>query len=250
LARLVHQAKKRHLAVTPEVRAHDLLGRAPGWERANDLGVHESLNAQLRGDWLALADNLERAMLHCFRENVAFVHNGAYLTIPYLIHAARARGLLLADRWDEARAEVKWCLDTLPASITLPLDLVRDLEKKNKKKEAQELFEQVLEANRKLVKQHPRSAHLHNTLAWLCAACRRNLAEGRKSAEKAVELAPETPAYRDTLAEILFQQGEKNRAVALMKQCVAQDPTRKYYRLQLQRMESGDPKVDLPPQDQ
>ena len=67
---------------------------------------------------------------------------------------------------------------------------------------------------------------------------------------KAVELAPDNAGYLDTLAEIHFQRGDKDKAVALQKRVVELDPKRSYYRKQLRRLEAGDPSAERPPEDQ
>jgi tetratricopeptide (TPR) repeat protein len=87
---------------------------------------------------------------------------------------------------------------------------------------------------------------LHNSLAWLAARCRRQLALAENHAKKAVELAPDTPGYLDTLAEVQFQSGRKEAAIATMKRCIELDPDRPYYRKQLKRFEAGDPLADVP----
>ena len=62
-------------------------------------------------------------------------------------------------------------------------------------------------------------------------------------AEKAVELAPNNAGYLDTLAEVLFQHGDK--AVAAEKRAIELDPKKPYFRKQLRRLEEA----ILPPSD-
>jgi tetratricopeptide (TPR) repeat protein len=100
----------------------------------------------------------------------------------------------------------------------------------------------------KLIEQYPDSAGLHNSFAWLAGCCRRDLEQAQVFAEKAVKLEPELPGYRDTLAEVLFQRGRKDEAIAHMKRCLELEPKREYYKKQLQRFEAGDPKADVPPE--
>jgi hypothetical protein len=61
-----------------------------------------------------------------------------------------------------------------------------------------------------------------------------------------VELAPDQAGLPDTLAEVHFQHGEQDRALELMKRCRKLEPNSEYFRKQLQRIEAGDPKAELP----
>ena len=123
------------------------------------------------------------------------------------------------------------------------------LEKAGKKKEAQELYTQTLGRQEAALKDFPDSPLVLNQMAWLAACCKRDLAKAAGWAKKAVELSPKTPAYQDTLAEVLFQQGKKAEAVAAQKKAVALDPKRKYFQAQLKRLEAGDPMAPLPVED-
>src|SRR5207244_3233124 len=136
----------------------------------------------------------------------------------------------------------------MPGNVELAIRLVPALEKLGRKKEADEMYQRSLTFKAGLIKQYPESAGLLNSSAWLSACCRRDLEEAQKYAEKSVKLEPNLPGHRDTLAEVLFQRGKKDEAIAHIKKCIEQDPKRVYYRKQLERMEQGDPKADVPPE--
>ena len=78
----------------------------------------------------------------------------------------------------------------------------------------------------------------------MSACCRRNLDKALQHAEKAVELSPSTAGYLDTLAEVHFQRGDKDKAIAMQKRAVKLNPKKSYYRKQLKRLEAGDPSAD------
>ena len=59
---------------------------------------------------------------------------------------------------------------------------------------------------------------------------------------------PDATGYLDTLAEVHFQRGDKDDAIALMKRVIKLAPDNKFYPAQLRRMEAGDPKAELPEQ--
>jgi hypothetical protein len=59
-------------------------------------------------------------------------------------------------------------------------------------------------------------------------------------------LAPTSTNYFDTLAEVHFQRGDKDKAVAAERRAIELASKKSYYRKQLKRMEAGDPAVERP----
>ncbi len=55
--------------------------------------------------------------------------------------------------------------------------------------------------------------------------------------------------HLDTLAEILFQLGKKDEAVATQKKAITLSPKRVYFKKQLARIEAGDPNAPRPAED-
>jgi tetratricopeptide (TPR) repeat protein len=127
---------------------------------------------------------------------------------------------------------------------------VPELEKRGRKKEAVALFEQTLKVYEEVCRDYPRAASAHNSYAWVSACCRRNLDKALEHARKAVELNPKSAGAHDTLAEVYFQLGKKDLAVATQKKAVALEPKRAYFRKQLKRLEAGDPKAPRPAGDE
>src|SRR2546430_2635104 len=82
-----------------------------------------------------------------------------------------------------------------------------------------------------------------------CSCCGRDLDRAQEYALKAVELAPDNSGHLDTLAEVYFQRGERDKALATERRAQRLAPQRLYLRKQLARMEAGDPKAPLPPED-
>jgi tetratricopeptide (TPR) repeat protein len=197
-------------------------------------------------DYLQAADLHERSMLRCLDTSVAFLDNGAYLAVPHIIHRYRARGLALAGRLDKALLEMQRCEASLPGDGEVPIALVPELEKRGRKKEAEELFRRCFQFHEALCRDYPRSAAEHNSLAWLAACCRRELDKALEHTLKAVELSPSSPGYLDTLGEVYFQRGDKDKALAAARKCLEMDPKNAYYRKQLKRIEAGDRLAELP----
>jgi tetratricopeptide (TPR) repeat protein len=201
-----------------------------------------------RKDYLAAADQDERALLDCLRTGTGFVRPGAYLAVPHIVHRQRARGFLAARRFDDAQKEIELALTALPAEVDVAIELVPELEKQGRKKNAQELFDRLFTLHEKMCADYPKSAWAHNTLAWLAARCQRQLEKALAHAETAVNLEPKDTSYKDTLAEVHFQRGETDKAVELMKTCTDANPKNAYYRKQLERFKAGDRTAEVPEQ--
>ena len=63
-----------------------------------------------------------------------------------------------------------------------------------------------------MIRRQPDNPELHNNLAWLAARLHRRLETGLTHANEAIRLAPDQAAYLDTLAEVQFQLGQRDRA--------------------------------------
>jgi tetratricopeptide (TPR) repeat protein len=185
-------------------------------------------------------------MLPCLNRNTVFLESSAYLYVPHQVHQLRARGLLVTGKIDEALKEIRTCLSFFPADVETPILLAPILEKNGRKREADDLFAKVFIHREQLCADYPSWAQQHNDLAWLGARCRRQLDKALIHARKAVELAPNSASYLDTLAEVHFQLGDQAKAVELMRRCLELDPRRDSYRLQLKRFEAGDRFADVP----
>jgi tetratricopeptide (TPR) repeat protein len=204
-------------------------------------------HARAERNYAQAADCYERSLLchlHAksgFRQDVVGV-----LALPAKVHFNRAMAFLTSDKFDEASREIQACLDILPADSSLPITVAPELEKRGHEKEAGDLFGKVWAVHDGLCKDYPKSAWAHNNIAWLAVRCRRNLDEALKHAQQAIDLAPENPRYLDTLAEVYFQKGDKEKALELTKKCIKMEPKYAYFQRQLKRIEAGDPSVDVP----
>lgn len=134
----------------------------------------------------------------------------------------------------------------MPEDLSVPLHAVTHLDKLGRKKDADEIFESAYAFHQKLCAKSAQDPNPANDLAWLCAVSRRRLDDALKLSEKAVALAPNNPAYLDTLAEAHFQKGNRERAIELMKQCVELAPDNNYFLKQRERFEKGDPATPPP----
>ncbi|HEV3237525.1 MAG TPA: hypothetical protein VGZ25_11085 [Gemmataceae bacterium] len=238
--------KRGHLDESKRERALILtLGQPASLQRGQSLLQAMSEKVQ-GGDFLAAADFQQAAMLPILGPQAHFLDINSHVMVPYRIHMLRARGLLSAGKLDDALTEAKACQTILPLAIEPALHVVPALEKADRKKEADELLRPLLERRLRLCKDYPKSYREHNAVAWLLVNCRRELDVALDHANEAVRLAPDNPGYLDTLAEIHFQRGDKDKAIEAIKKCMVMDPKKTYFAKQLKRFEAGDLKLAIP----
>lgn len=234
------------------MREFELLRRTgrPGSFVAGEARRQLGIEAVEARKFAVAAEYHQQAMLRVLSPFALYEDASAYLTVPHYIGVLRARAMLEAGRIDEALRFTEQGLELEPGNADLAILLIPALEKQRRTREADELFERIRKFLVKRVEDHPESGWAHNSLAWLCAGCRRQLDLGLKHARKAVELQPDSAPNLDTLAEIHFQRGDRDEAITLMKKCLVLDDSRSYFRKQLVRFEKGDRTAELPSEDQ
>ena len=231
-------------------RERDLVVRL-GWRRAwaaGNLLAGMARDAAARNDFARAADCYERVIVGVLASDFQFVEAAGYLTVPALVHAYRARAALAADRLDAVRAEADACLTLTPGHLDLALLVVPELTSRGRTADADAIYARAAQTYETMCKDHPHSAFAHNSAAWLAACCRRDLDRALEHARQATELAPKHAGYRDTLAEVHFQRGDRAKAIELMKECRRMEPNNSYFVKQLQRFEAGNPAVPPPPE--
>jgi hypothetical protein len=226
------------------------------WERFGRLtllpSAYDGLVARALAERAAAARDYQKAATYYRREALHYLSEGGYedvdghLWLLVAEHRSRGRALAAAGHLDDMRKQVKAVLDVQPGSIDLAIDLVPELTKRGQKKEADELFARIYAIHDALCKEYPKSGWCHNNTAWLAVRCRRDLDAALEHARKGVELEPDNAGHLDTLAEVHFQRGDKDKAVELMKKCVEMQPRYEYFRKQLKRMQAGDRDAEVP----
>ncbi|MGL6096339.1 MAG: tetratricopeptide repeat protein, partial [Fimbriiglobus sp.] len=224
---------------TADVRRERDLVRESGWRSDAFLGNVWNQVARasvLLRDFDGAASANRRAVHYLLRTpGVAYVEGYAYLTVPQAVRVHEARGLLAAGKVEGALSAAADALAVLPGNRDVPLGLVPELDRLGREKDADALFRKVWASYAAVIADHPDSAWARSTAAWLAAGCRRELDAALAHAEKAVELDPGVPAYREALAEVRFRRGDRPGAVAVMAKLVAADPRNFPYRRQLDR---------------
>jgi tetratricopeptide (TPR) repeat protein len=197
-------------------------------------------------DRLAAADADRRFLVRLLRGNTYFLKNQSYLVVLHRVHRDRAEGLLAKGDVAGAVREAETAQSLLPGGDEPIAALVPELTKRGHAAEADRLYKAAADVQDRLCKDYPQSAEFRNNRAWLAARCKRDLDTAAEFARKAVALEPAHINYRETLAEVLFQKGDKPAALAEIKRCVEAEPKNSYFAKQQARMEAGDPNAPLP----
>ena len=180
------------------------------------------------------------------RSNAYFSKEEGYLVVPYRLANYRAQGLLAKGDVPGAVREAEAALALLPGADEPITMLVPELTKRGHAAEADRLYAMAATEQNRLCKEYPQSAEFRNNRAWLAARCRRDLDSAVADGRKAVELEPAHANYRETLAEVLFQRGDKTAAIDEIKRCIESEPKNMYFAKQRARMEAGDRDAPLP----
>ena len=114
-----------------------------------------------------------------------------------------------------------------PKDAALPLYLGDRAIATNKLADAQRLYDRVIALQ-------PRNAVALNNQAWLSGQLGRS--DAVTLAERANEVAPNQPAFMDTLAMLLLDKGESARALDLQKKAVALQPSVPLFKLNLAKI--------------
>jgi tetratricopeptide (TPR) repeat protein len=175
-----------------------------------------------------------------------FTEDSDYLRVPAWAHECQARAFLAEGKLDEAVREARLHLEYLPEEIDLPIDLVRALDRANRRMDATRFFDEVFARHASACAETPRMALCHNRLAWLAARCGRRLDRALRHAHAATVLAPTEAGYLDTLAEVHFQRGDRSAALAAIRRAVKLSPANAFFAAQLRRIEAGDRDAPVP----
>lgn len=78
-------------------------------------------------------------------------------------------------------------------------------------------------------------AFILNRLAWLYAKKVINIEEGIKISLRTIKLMPNTPEFIDTLSELYFINGDRDKAIEAISKAIELAPTSPYYKQQLEK---------------
>lgn len=210
------------------------------WSEEDVLSAVRDLgNVTERADLMAAADDWEKMLLACLQLKFGFTQTEGYIHIPHLVHKTRARAMLAAGNVDAAIPIVKLAHSICPGDGDFIERIVPELEKSGHPELADRLFDQTYEIMSQSGKLFAYSARVRNDQAWMAARCNRRLDEALELARAALDLAPKTASYIDTLGEVHFRRGEIPEAIQCAEQCLELEPDNANYQMQLDRFRAA-----------
>jgi tetratricopeptide (TPR) repeat protein len=136
---------------------------------------------------------------------------------------------------EQALSDAKRSSDAFPFDVDGVADTVEAFETAGRRQEADALVAHALAREQKFLDKLPNAVQHLNGYAWLCARTGRELAKGEEYIRRALERVPDRDAYWDTLAVLLYRQGDLDAAVAMARKCIEIDPNDMHHRFQLAR---------------
>jgi tetratricopeptide (TPR) repeat protein len=89
-----------------------------------------------------------------------------------------------------------------------------------------------------IIERYPASDNTRNTAAWFASRAMRKLDEAEKQVAKALESNPDQAAYLDTMAEIQFAKGDRDKALEWSRRALNHEPDDSQLRGQHERFRS------------
>lgn len=218
-------------------------GAAGTWAGNDDWHFRDA--ARLIGDQLETTDPFrsavlwQRVLFGVIRANSFYNERADYARMYYAVHKVRARGLFAAAKPEEALGELALAMAARPGDVPMVEQLMPVMIEAGQKEAAEKLFADVASEYERVCREFPHSARFHNELAWLEARNNRRLDDALTHAQEAVRLRPDAPGFADTLAEVHFRRGDRDKARELARENLAQEPGNKHFQEQLKRFEEG-----------
>ncbi|MES2921930.1 MAG: hypothetical protein V4819_10295 [Verrucomicrobiota bacterium] len=181
-----------------------------------------------QGDWKAVAAVSEvRAQMSA---SVDPSGGGALARLRVRLHAdlGRAFANLKSDRAG-ALALLGNCHRLFPSDGSLADDFFPALRRMGLVKEHDEWFKISWDRMVAVLAQFPDSDNTRNTAAWLASRARRNLDQAEEFENMALAMNPDQSAYLDTMAEIQFAKGKREKALEWSSRAVNfSDPDQRF----------------------
>jgi len=189
-------------------------------------------------DPAAAAANWDVLAIGCLSPLVNLEEPDAYAKVFHHTCRMRAVGHLVAGRDHDAVEFARFGQSALPLQVQLPIDLVPEFERHDRPDLADDLLTRQFTALDGLAAEFPRFAGVHNDWAWLAAKCGRRLPDALTHARRAVELVSDSATYLDTLADVQFQLGDREAALANVQRCLELEPRNRHFQQQRVRFEA------------
>jgi hypothetical protein len=198
--------------------------------------------AKSQQDYLTHA-NVQRALLvEGIQPYSELLHimmvNGFLGSMRMLAHNERlSRAIVCIEAQDYtlARRHLDVAHQLQPQDIEVVVECFPRLIKAGQREFAEELRERYESELRAQIAAWPQDSTALNNLAWMFSQCNYRLEEALELAKQGVALAPSSPVFLDTLAEVEYRLGQVENALDSMRACVRLDPRDTHYRENLVR---------------
>ena len=178
-------------------------------------------------------------MLHRQSMNLRGALLTRYVRLRSQVHQWRTVAALKESKIPEALKTLEAYWKLTPGNASIGEELLPALEAAGDLENAEAYYEKTRAYALEACRLYPNSAMAHNNLAWLDARTRHRLDEAMEHANTAVKLKPKTAAYIDTLAEVHFTLGDREKALKYSREAVALTPDDEELQGQLRRFESA-----------
>lgn len=155
------------------------------------------------------------------------------------VHQWRAQSHLKEGNTDKATESIKTFIRTTPGNASIGEELLPMLEEAGQVELAYEYYQQTRALALEACTLFPESAMAHNNLAWLDSRSRRNLDDAFYHAQRAITLLPDSAAYMDTMAEVHFANGDREKALDWSGRAIKLTPFDQELQGQRERFESA-----------
>ena len=168
-----------------------------------------------------------------------------YVLLPQLILRNQLELILQSDRQQlnaDEQQEVERIFELLlrfePIDIHSAELMLPRIKQLGMTQSADKWLNRIVDAGMEHLRQFPLDATTANNVAWCAVRNHSRLDDALEMSRHAVSFEPNSAVYRDTLAEILAQQGEIDQALLLEQTSLLDDPGQWHLHLQIDRFKS------------
>lgn len=175
--------------------------------------------------------------VYLFNQFASSDENSAQRMLALASQVNVVRAMAALEQGDLARVEqiVLKYNQFCPGDTSIFEQLIPALTKQGEHALAEKLFSQLTQFYSETLTAYPDSPLHQNNYGWACASARIRVDYAKDHSELAVRLRPENPSYLDTLAEIEFLLGDKEKALELSRRCLEKWPAKLHYQHQYLR---------------
>ncbi|QDV70143.1 Anaphase-promoting complex, cyclosome, subunit 3 [Rosistilla carotiformis] len=164
---------------------------------------------------------------------------GSYQAIVFDHYEAAARQAVADGNAPLATRQMALALNATPTNIDFAEKELLELRDQGHVQFADQTLDTIFESANAHLIQFPLNANMANNIAWVAAIHHRHLDRALELSMSAVAQFPESYSYRDTLAEVLYRNGQVEQAIQVETNCLLDVPDDYHLHEQLKRFRAG-----------